>query len=147
MRVRSAQTVDQHSVPRKTAICLQGVRKADVKISMQTNAGDKVLDKEGETLGFQVKVCCNPGGKVNMFGFCNVTDQHRIAHDNKIEDAFVAHMDEGKIKFFRNHEGSHGCNFPNDCKEEAKQANMKTGQQHLETAAENRRICSASQFE
>lgn len=87
---------------------LAGVREADVKIAMHANSGDKMLDEEGDMLGFEEKAHCDPGGKVDMFGFCNAPDQHQIACDDQIEDAFVAHTDKGKANFGRNHEGSHG---------------------------------------
>ena len=74
-------------------------------ITMNTNAGKKILNIKGEMKGFG-KVYFDPQQIANIFGFSHLKDKaKRIQYDSKKEDAFIVEMEETTVKFTRTTEG------------------------------------------
>ena len=65
---------------------------------MSTNAGSKLLKVDGDVKGFGVAKY-NPVHMANIMGFSHMTDKYHGTYDNKKEDAFHVHTDQGVIKF------------------------------------------------
>jgi len=73
-------------------------------IQMNTNAGYKILQLEGEVPGFG-RVYYDPTMMTNIFGFAKLAEKCQIVYDSDIEDAFHVHTDNGIIKFAQTDEG------------------------------------------
>ena len=73
-------------------------------IQMNTNAGYKVLELEGQVPGFG-KVYYDPDMMTNIFGFAKLAEKQQIVYNSDVEDAFHIYTDDKIIKFARTGEG------------------------------------------
>ncbi|MGC8547339.1 MAG: hypothetical protein ACP5MU_06790 [Thermoplasmata archaeon] len=80
------------------------IKMAKQPINMTTNAGEKIIGFEGQVKGFG-KVYYDPTMMANIFGLSEMVDRCRVTFDSDVEDAFVVHVKDGKIKFSRTPEG------------------------------------------
>jgi hypothetical protein len=80
------------------------VKVAKDPIMMTTNAGTKVIGLEGQVTGFG-KVHYDPTMMANIFGLSEMVDRYRVTFDSQVEDAFIVHLKDAKIKFARTPEG------------------------------------------
>ncbi|MGC9261855.1 MAG: hypothetical protein ACP5I8_17490, partial [Phycisphaerae bacterium] len=80
------------------------IKMAKQPINMTTNAGEKLIGLEGQVKGFG-KVYYDPTMMANIFGLSEMVDRCRVTFDSDVEDAFVVHVKDGKIKFSRTPEG------------------------------------------
>ncbi|WP_427962039.1 hypothetical protein, partial [Acidithiobacillus sp.] len=80
------------------------IKMAKQPINMTTNAGEKIIGLEGQVKGFG-KVYYDPTMMANIFGLSEMVDRCRVTFDSDVEDAFVVHVKDGKIKFSRTPEG------------------------------------------
>ena len=71
---------------------------------MNTNAGYKVLELEGQVSGFG-KVYYDPDMMTNIFGFAKLAKKYWIIYDSDVEDAFHIYTDDKIIKLARSGEG------------------------------------------
>ena len=58
------------------------------------------MDLDSDIHGFGVAKFDNDQ-LANIFGFSHMGDKHRITYDNAVEDAFIVHTPNGKVKFKR----------------------------------------------
>ena len=120
---------------------------AEDPITMDTNAGNKTLNKFGVLSGFRAKMWKDPTGIANALSFAELANQCHIKHDDMMEDAFqVKECNNGdeSIKF-KCDCASNLCHFKflgnhinGDC---------QFNSQLVETVAENQKNCSAEQCE
>ena len=57
---------------------------------MQTNAGSKLLNLDGDMKGFGIAKY-DPSHMANIMGFSHMADKYHVTYDNKEEDAFMIH--------------------------------------------------------
>ena len=74
------------------------IRLAKKPITMQTNAGSKLITLEADVSGFGTAYY-DPTQVANIFGFAHMADKYRVTYDSKVEDAFLVHTGDGVIKF------------------------------------------------
>ncbi|MEM7385683.1 MAG: hypothetical protein AAF514_12125, partial [Verrucomicrobiota bacterium] len=84
---------------------LTGVEKTKDIIRMETNVGSRILDTQGTMPGMTQKVWLDKKSIANIFSFKNVKNDYRVTYDSFVEDAFILHMKNGKIKFEANESG------------------------------------------
>ena len=70
---------------------------------MQTNAGSKLLNLDGDLKGFGTAKY-DSSHMANIMGFSHMADRYHITYDNSKEDAFVVRDKEKghTVKFQRN---------------------------------------------
>ena len=74
------------------------IRASKKPLGMKTNAGSKQLTLEGDVKGFG-KTWFDPNQMANIFGFSHMADKYHITYNNKIEDTFNVHTENGIVKF------------------------------------------------
>src|SRR5210317_1697331 len=95
----------------KEAGLCRNLQESDKPIIMQTNAGDKELSTVGELPGLKSEVWIDPTCKVNVLSLSGLTNQYRVTFDSSVDDTFIIHDNNNKIRFGRTQEGLYGQNF------------------------------------
>ena len=78
-------------------------------LSMNTNAGSRVIKERGTMPGLDAKVWTDKTGVANVFSFADIADQYHVTYDNKIEDAF-------HVKSWNKDKNDINIKFPRDPK-------------------------------
>ena len=107
---------------------------------MKTNAGSRPLCNEGQVPGSEADVFFDPESMANVWAFKDVKDQHRIAHDSDMDDAFVTHTPNGIKKFEESRDGLHCHKLPKGHEEEVKEQDTKAKKRvsFIKTLEENK---------
>src|SRR5210317_1146392 len=95
---------------REAGLC-RNLQELDKPIIMQTNAGDKELTTMGELPGLKSEVWIDPTCKVNVLSLSGLNDQYWVTFDSSVDDAFIIHDNNNKIRFRRTQEGLYERNF------------------------------------
>ena len=88
------------------------VSKAEYPIKMRTNAGSRVIKKQGEVLVLDAKAWVDEESVAKVFSFSDIANQFHVTFDNKEEDAFNVYVKDKIVKFKRSKDGFYYYNFP-----------------------------------
>ena len=117
----------------KSRDLLTDIRKAPVKIELDTNAGSRLVDQVGEVSGVGT-VYFNNNGIANIFALKDLIKTHRVRYDSKVEDAFIVEVNGEDVKFTANDQGLYVFHFKKTYIDNVKKHNKKiTGVQHLQS--------------
>ena len=117
----------------KSRDLLTDVRKAPVKIELDTNAGSRIVDQVGEVSGVGT-VYFNKNGIANIFALKDLIKSHRVRYDSNAEDAFIVEVNGRDVKFAANKQGLYVFNFTQTYLDNVKKKNKQiTGGQHMQS--------------
>jgi hypothetical protein len=114
------------------------IRESKTTLELATNAGTKMTIQVAEVPGFGT-VWYDETAKANIFGLLDLKKKHRITFDSEKEDAFIVHMDKGKMKFKCNPKGLYTLEVSNKY--------LKKENHLIKTVKENRVGYTQRQFE
>ena len=90
-RIETKLLLDTGSTIRATIMnqdLITNIRVSDKPTVMQTNAGSKLLNLDGDLKGFGITKY-DPSHMANIMGFSHMADKYHVIYDNEKEDAFV----------------------------------------------------------
>jgi hypothetical protein len=80
------------------------IKQAERRITLLTNVGEKVNDKECTVKGVG-QAYFDQEGLVNVLSLAKIEQQHRVIYDSAKESAFLVHTNKGIVKFNCSPEG------------------------------------------
>ena len=106
-------------------------------LSLTTNAGSKIIDKEATVNGFGT-VHFDKESIANIFGLQDLVERYQVMMDSKKENAFLVHTTNGIVRFKANGKGLYIYEPTNRYLSEVKE--KKKGEtSHLQTVRENQK--------
>jgi hypothetical protein len=75
-------------------------------LDLVTNAGVLRTTKKATIPGWG-KAWFNPHVITNIFSYAEMAKQYRITYDSNMEDAFIVHIPDKKVKFTKTEQGLH----------------------------------------
>ena len=113
------------------------VRDSKEVLSLTTNAGLKIIDKEATVNGFGT-VHFDKESIANIFGLQDLVERYQVTMDSKKENAFLVHTTNGIVRFKANGKGLYIYEPTDRYLSEVKE--KKKGEtSHLQTVRENRK--------
>ena len=79
---------------------VQDIKTSTTMLEMATNGGTTMSNKVAQVPGFG-QVWYNEKAIVNIFGLSDLKNKHRVTYDSTKEDAFLVHVNGGKILKFK----------------------------------------------
>jgi hypothetical protein len=80
------------------------IRESKMALELATNAGTRTTKKIANIPGYGT-VWYDKTAIANIFGLSELKKKHRVTYDSEKEDAFIVHMNKGKLKFDYNPKG------------------------------------------
>jgi hypothetical protein len=84
--------------------CVGDIKQAERPITLLTNVGEKVNNKECTVKGVG-RAYFDQEGLVNVLSLAKIEQQHRVTYDSAKESAFLVHTNKGIVKFNCSPEG------------------------------------------
>ena len=79
---------------------VQDIKTSTTMLEMATNGGTTMSNKVAQVPGFG-QVWYNEKAIANIFGLSDLKNKHRVTYDSAKEDAFIVHVNGGKILKFK----------------------------------------------